>query len=221
MKRDNKGKFVSQNALLKYYCDYCGNVIYRYKSVKTKEKYCNNECRKNGLIGKKRKKHNIINYNTHFAIVIKSLKYGTKEVLIDNQDVELCSNYTWHLKYSKKNNSFYVQTHYLDKKIKLHRLITNCPDGMVVDHINHNTLDNRRENLKVCMQIDNQHNLRLQRNNTSGCSGVVYNKCLNKWIARIQNNYKVINLGCFNNKEDAILARKFAEIKYWNKKELV
>lgn len=47
--------------------------------------------------------------------------------------------------------------------LKLHRIITDCPKGMQVDHINHRTLDNTRENLRVCTQQDNLDNRRLKR----------------------------------------------------------
>ena len=51
-----------------------------------------------------------------------------------------------------------------NKNIALHRLITKCPNGLMVDHLNHNTLDNRLENLKICTNKENQHNSPKEKN---------------------------------------------------------
>ena len=57
-------------------------------------------------------------------------------------------------------------------------------------------------------------NIKTRKNNTSGTKGVYYHKKNNKWIAYITYKYKTINLGSFQNKEDAIKARKEAEEKH-------
>ena len=99
--------------------------------------------------------------------------------------------------------------------IKLHRYIMNCPEDMVVDHINHNTLDNRKENLRICTKKQNERNIKLRSNNVSGYTGVGFHKETNKWRAYIQKDNKLITLGLFKNKKDAIKARKEAEKKYF------
>ena len=60
-------------------------------------------------------------------------------------------------------------------------------------------------------------NRRLNKNNTSGVKGVTWNKARKKWLAVINVDYKVIQLGGFVNKEDVIVARKEAEVKYWGR----
>ena len=82
-----------------------------------------------------------------------------------------------------------------------------------VDHINHNVKDNRKSNLRIVTNNQNQMNAKLRKNNTSSCTGVY--KIKNKWVANIQINKKRIQLGTFTCFEDAVQARKLAEEKYF------
>ena len=75
--------------------------------------------------------------------------------------------------------------------------------------------DNRRENLRICTQQQNTYNSKIRKNNTSGIIGIYWHKINKNWISYITINYKHINLGSFTDKEDAIKARKDAEIKYF------
>lgn len=98
----------------------------------------------------------------------------------------------------------------------LHRLITTCPEGMYVDHINGDTLDNTKSNLRICTNKENCRNTKLSKNSTSGYKGVsCYKKDRNKkWIAKIMVDYKTINLGYFWTKEEAAYAYNLAAVKY-------
>lgn len=85
-----------------------------------------------------------------------------------------------------------------------------------VDHINGNTLDNRKQNLRIVSNADNLKNrTKLPSNNTSGVIGVRYRKDRNKWYAEIQYNNNKINLGSYIEKNDAIKVRLAAELKYF------
>ena len=97
--------------------------------------------------------------------------------------------------------------------IKMHRLILNEPEGMCIDHINHDTLDNRRVNLRVVTIGQNNMN----RKPSDGVSGVNWCKSANKWRAVISVCGKPIHLGVFSNKEDAVQARLTAETQYYGK----
>lgn len=98
--------------------------------------------------------------------------------------------------------------------VGVHRIITNCPKGMLVDHINRNKKDNRICNLRICNKSQNAYNTTLNRLNKSGYKGVYFRKDTKKWVAEIKHNYKKHCLGCFNSKEEAIEARKKYESIY-------
>ena len=97
----------------------------------------------------------------------------------------------------------------------LHRIIMGEPEDLVVDHINRDPLDNRRENLRIVTQQENTMNMSMSKRNKSGVPGVSWNKRDNKWLATITSKYKLIYLGCFDNLEGAAKARKDAEMKYF------
>jgi len=86
---------------------------------------------------------------------------------------------------------------------------------MVVDHINHDTSDNRKENLRICTSAQNAKNKSTPKNNTSGITGVRWVEKRGKWHSYIRVNYKRINLGYYTDFEDAVAARKQAEDLYF------
>lgn len=114
-----------------------------------------------------------------------------------------------------RKDLFYFQHRTKQGLIEMHRFIMNFPKGKYVDHINHNTLDNRKCNLRICNNADNIRNGKIRTNNKSGHTGVSLNKTKTKWEANIKVNYKSIYLGVYSNIEDAIKARKEAEKKYF------
>lgn len=128
--------------------------------------------------------------------------------LIDLDDVEKVNNFTWG-----KSANQYVECREL--KTYLHRFVMNCPKELEVDHINHNGLDNRKENLRIVTHHQNKFNNPIQLNNTSGVTGVSWSKTKNKWRAYITINDKQKSLGYYTEKEDAIKARKQAEEEYF------
>lgn len=153
------------------------------------------------------------------TLKISSKKYGELEVLLDDDDYERIqkdfNNMKWCV--SKCRNGLYAQKRTNKGKVYLHRYITGNTKG-VVDHINHNTLDNRKENLRVVSNADNIRNGVVRTNNKTGVNGVYFRKDRNKYIAKIKVNYKSIHLGNFNTLEEAAKVRRNAEIKYWKTK---
>lgn len=86
--------------------------------------------------------------------------------LIDDEDLPLVSQYRWWASSSKKPYAF---TQIARKNLFMHRLITNAPTGVEVDHINREPLDNRRNNLRLCSRIENC----LNRDLAGGKSGYI------------------------------------------------
>ena len=121
---------------------------------------------------------------------------------IDKEDFNSIKNFCWAE--SKLN---YIYTNINKRTVYLHRLITNAPDGMVVDHINHDTTDNRKCNLRVCTQQENTRN--------RASSGVSKRCDTNRWEAYVFMANKKMHLGYFATKEEALMARKNGEKKYY------
>lgn len=137
--------------------------------------------------------------------------------MIDLDDVNKCLAHKWYLKISKGNKR-YVQRR-IGRLSLTHFLLNFQKDKNIeIDHVNGNTLDNRKFNLRIVTHQENMMNQRvLPSNNTSGYIGVGYNKKTRKYSSQIKINQKRIYLGEYINIEDAISARKNAEIKYFGK----
>jgi len=97
---------------------------------------------------------------------------------------------------------------------RLHRMIMGEPDGREVDHKNTDKLDNRRENLRIATNQQNQYNKNKQSNNTSGFKGVCFHKKAQKFVASIKIDGKQKYLGCFATAVGAHEAYKRAAIQH-------
>lgn len=135
---------------------------------------------------------------------------GNKPFYFDLDDYDKIKDYCWTL-----NSDGYVIC--VKRQLCLHRLIMDCPKCLYVDHIggDDTRTDNRKKNLRISTNSQNLMNRGLQKNNTSGFVGVGWNKARSKWEAHIKVNGKKINLGLYRDIEDAVLARKKAEEKYF------
>lgn len=139
--------------------------------------------------------------------------------IVDDEDYQELMKYRWYAHYDKSSKGYYAgRGDYSGEKrkdIKMHRQIINTPTGTYTDHINHNTLDNRKCNLRPCTHSQNHMNQRKRSNNTSGITGVHWEKKASKWTARIVINQKLIHLGYFSDINEAAEVRRKAEIKYF------
>lgn len=90
------------------------------------------------------------------------------EILIDIDDYDKINRYNWCV----SHDGYIVGTLENRKQVKLHRYIMNCPNELVVDHINHNKLDNRKSNLRLATVQENSMNQRKPKNNTSGYKNI-------------------------------------------------
>ena len=195
--------------MFKKTCPICEND---FETANNKQKFCSLACANKW----KRKPNNIIK-GKDYAYMLIQHKHGEFKVLFDLEDIEKVEQFKWHIKYVPESKVYYTysqerKSHKTRKIISLHRYLMNCPKDLVIDHVNHNTLDNRKKNLKICTMFENAINY---KGNKSGCVGVYWEKKLNKWRATIGVNYDTISLGCYTNFEDAVKARKQAEIKYF------
>ena len=99
--------------------------------------------------------------------------------------------------------------------ILMHRMIMGVlNEKKVVDHIDGNKLNNKRENLRVCSQLQNTMNRKKNTRNSTGYTGVCFNKKANKYVANLNYNHRRIYLGLFETIEEAVEARKKAELFY-------
>lgn len=130
--------------------------------------------------------------------------------MIDDIDYDMISCYNWS-SYKSKTTGTYIPITRIVKNgkwatIRMHSLIVGDVDKYDVDHINHNTLDNRRSNLRLCSRSENLMNRRMFRNNISGYKGVSFNTQHNKWMAKVVFNKHQYFCGYFDNPEDASVA---------------
>lgn len=130
--------------------------------------------------------------------------------LVDDDDFERINAHKWHSNWDACTKSFRavrtISTVTGRKTVKMHREVMDAQSGFAVDHINHNTLDNRKENLRLCSRSQNNANQRLRSNNKSGFKGVCFNKRIGKWCAEFQVNGKQCYIGIFASALEAALA---------------
>ena len=160
---------------------------------------------------RKGKPNDVIYYNDYIELILTD-KYGNEcgRTKIDIEDIKLFEN-----KRVSKGTDGYIFCRWENKLKGIHRIIMNCPDNKVVDHINGDPSDNRKCNLRICAQLDNVKNRKSNINNTSGCKGVSWNKCNKAWEVKISKDGKRYYLGMYKDKEEAIKVRKEAEKKYF------
>lgn len=146
------------------------------------------------------------------VIFLKIANGKILETLIDTSDFEKVDSYpgTWFASWCPKTATYnvYGVTTIKGKRknFYLHRFLLDAPKGIIVDHINHNTLDNRRSNLRLVTNAQNMQNRKgpNRNNQSSGHRGVTWDKNRKKWVVKIAPNGKTINLGRFDDKRKAI-----------------
>jgi hypothetical protein len=130
-----------------------------------------------------------------------------KFAIVDPDDYERLNQFKWLANGSRKN--LYAQRMITKdgKRVLLimHREIIKVPDNMVVDHINHNGLDNRKANLRPATIAQNGWNRRLQSHSCK-FKGVTWNKREKKWRACLRHAGKNMNIGTFDNEIEAARA---------------
>jgi len=144
------------------------------------------------------------------------------ETIIDASDLELVVKYDWFARVRHKADGsirtvYAVRSKKIVRKTRMvgiHRAILNAPDGVEVDHIDGDGLNNRRSNLRLASRAQNQKNKGRPISNSSGVKGVTWCAERGKWQAQISDANKHYNLGRFDKIEDAAAAYAAASAKF-------
>ena len=138
--------------------------------------------------------------------------YCGDHTLVDQEDLDYLKKFRWHKAVFKNTN--YVRGTVDGRQVLLHRLLMNHPEGMDVDHINHNGMDNRRCNLRIVTRGQNAQNSRISKNNTSGVKNVHYLKSRDRYRVTIGVDNRSIQVGYFKTLQEATEARNLALKEY-------
>lgn len=136
-----------------------------------------------------------------------------KWVLVDDEDFEWLNQWKWHCvreKYAART----IKTKNKKSMLYMHRLIMNPFQNKIVDHINRNSLDNRKKNLRLVTYVQNNANHKLFKTNKSGYHGVYFDKKRKKYRVGISLNNKTKAIGIFSNIKDAAIAYNKVALKY-------
>jgi hypothetical protein len=153
--------FVKSNSLVRGHTKSCGHLIPETTSK----------------LSKKYNEYIMIDEETTLGILSE-----TDGFLIDSSDYEKIKRYKWTL------DDGYAVSHDTEnnfKKVRLHRIIIGAKEGEIVDHINRNRLDNRKENLRLVTREENARNVSISKNNKTGIIGV-HRSENNTWRVSIQ-----------------------------------
>lgn len=132
-----------------------------------------------------------------------------KVAIVDAADFDVLAQFKWHAHKCGANfcGARGISTKNGKRSILLmHRAIMSAPQGVSVDHINHDPLDNRRANLRLCTHSENCKNRTSHKDATSQYVGVCWYARRGKWMARLHNNGKAVFLGYFQSEKDAAVA---------------
>lgn len=145
-------------------------------------------------------------------LIIVSKKYGTHTVYFDKKDNQLVESVTWQI--HKGKCTFYARGWLRPRSkkntVRMHRLLMGVKEGELVDHIDHNGLNNRRINLRIVTQSQNSQNMKVPRDGLTGFKGVTFVKNKKLFHARIRVNGKLISGG--RTKDIIVAAKKYNEL---------
>jgi hypothetical protein len=136
-----------------------------------------------------------------------------KVAIVDDADYDRLNAFRWYA--SNGRSGHYASRCPGRNRIPMHREVMGASAGQVVDHKNGNTLDNRRENLRLCLVKNNAHNQKRHSNNSSGYKGVHWHSRVKKWAASIMYELQAKHLGYFKDPRDAAEAYDRAALHHF------
>lgn len=198
-------------------CGLCENLIKDVSEKNLKSSRSKSCGRESKLRKGKNRKYNTYNLEGEYGIGYTNTN---EEFYFDLEDYHKIEPYFWYLHFDGTNYYMRAYKETVNNKpifIFIHNIImeNDLEEGMIADHIDGKTLDNRKSTMRICRGIDNTKNLKIYSNNKSGHKGVCYSEREGKWKSYIYCEKKKINLGTHNNIIDAIEIREKAEIKYF------
>lgn len=122
--------------------------------------------------------------------------------LADDEDAEAILGQRWYRKANRDGRAYVIGA----KSVHLHRLLLSAPPHLQVDHINGDTLDNRRVNLRLATPGENARNVPARRHNTSGVKNVCWHKKRGKWQVQVRVDRKLVHGGYFSDLGEAARA---------------
>lgn len=144
-----------------------------------------------------------------------------KTAIIDARDIEKVAPYKWIFHAGYARSSKYDSQRKKNRSIHMSHVILPCPEGMFIDHINRNKLDNRRCNLRIVTRSQNNANRRSFVNSKSQYKGVVKSKKTGRWEAAIRKDGKQISLGSYETEIAAASAYNDYARKMWGEYALL
>lgn len=186
---------VSRNSLKSGYTRSCGCLA--------------DEFRENCEI--KNRKYNTFEIKDAVVYIdVNNPKFSEKKIVCDLDDWENeLKKYYWNA-----NDEGYACATKRNKILFMHKIVSKSDGKVITDHINQNSLDNRKENLRNTNHSMNAFNRKVSKESKSGYNGVWEDRQSGKWKVDICINGKHNHLGYFDKLEDAIEVRKAAELKY-------